>query len=69
MSEREDYDRLADELADEADKLERENKRLQEEISDARQDWERKRADPGVPGAPPPPPQDAPDESEHDQES
>jgi hypothetical protein len=54
MSEREDYDRLADELGAEADKLAQENKRLEEEIGDARQDWERKRSDAGVPGAPPP---------------
>jgi hypothetical protein len=54
MSEREDYDRLADELGADADKLEQENKRLEKEISDVRQDWERKRADAGVPGAPPP---------------
>jgi uncharacterized protein YukE len=61
MSEREDYDRLADDLGEEADKLEQENERLEEEISGVRQDWERKRADAGVPGAPPPP-QDAPDD-------
>ncbi|HEY2440453.1 MAG TPA: hypothetical protein VGI07_09490 [Solirubrobacteraceae bacterium] len=54
MSEREDYDRLADELGADADKLEQENKRLEEKISDVRQDWERKRADESVPGAPPP---------------
>jgi hypothetical protein len=54
MSEREDYDGLADELGAEADKLEQANKRLKEEISDVRQDWERKRSDAGVPGAPPP---------------
>ncbi|HWE08678.1 MAG TPA: hypothetical protein VG325_04960 [Solirubrobacteraceae bacterium] len=53
MSEREDYDRLADDLGAEADKMERENERLEGEISDVRQDWERKRADEGVPGAAP----------------
>jgi hypothetical protein len=55
MSEREDYDRLADQLGDEADRLEEENERLKEEIGDVRQDWERKRADERVPGAPPRP--------------
>jgi hypothetical protein len=29
--------------------------RLEEEISGARQDWERKKSDPSVPGAEPPP--------------
>jgi hypothetical protein len=61
MSEREDYDRLADELGADADKLEQENKRLQKEISDVRQDWQRKRADEGVPGAPPPDGESEPD--------
>jgi hypothetical protein len=53
MSEREDYDRLADDLSDDADRLEQDSERLGEEIAEVRQDWERKRADEGVPGAPP----------------
>ncbi len=53
--EREDHERLADGLEQEGDRLERENKRLDEEINDVRQDWEAKRQDPGVPGAPPRP--------------
>jgi hypothetical protein len=55
MSEREDYDRLADRLDDDADRLERENEQLEEQIGGVRQDWERKRADERVPGAPPRP--------------
>lgn len=56
MSERtEDPDRLADQLEQEADKLGRHSQELQEEIEGTRQDWERKRADDGVPGAVPRP--------------
>ena len=39
-----EYERQADELQEKSDKL-------GEEISDAREDWERKQADPKVPGA------------------
>ena len=39
-----EYEKQADELQEQADKL-------GEEISDAREDWERKQADPKVPGA------------------
>ncbi len=53
MSEREDYEGLADELGDHADRLEQQSERLEDEIGDVREDWERKRSDPGVPGAPP----------------
>jgi hypothetical protein len=45
---------LADELERDADKLEHENRRLEGEVSSTRQDWERKRHDPKVPGAQPP---------------
>ena len=47
-------DRLADELEEEADALERRNAELAEEVQDVRRDWERKRSDQNVPGAPPP---------------
>jgi hypothetical protein len=50
-----DPDKLADELEDEADELERRSQKLKEETEDVAQDWERKRSDEGVPGAPPPP--------------
>lgn len=49
-----DPERLADELEEEAGTLERRSEELHEKVEEARQDWERKRADPGVPGAPPP---------------
>jgi hypothetical protein len=38
-----------------ADELEERSKKLGEEITDVREDWERKRADPNVPGASPNP--------------
>ena len=58
MSEREDYDRLADDLGAEAERLQEDSEKLEQEIGEVRQDWERKRADEAVPGAPPRP-QDA----------
>jgi hypothetical protein len=36
------------------EEMEERVERLEDEISDTRQDWERKRNDPGVPGAEPP---------------
>lgn len=36
-----------------ADDMEERSERLEDEISDVREDWERKKADSGVPGAPP----------------
>ncbi|MGI8430444.1 MAG: hypothetical protein ACR2OB_14350 [Solirubrobacteraceae bacterium] len=46
-----------DERADRVvDDLERQSERLEGKIKDTRQDWARKRADDGVPGAPPPEP-------------
>ena len=49
-----DPGKLADHLEDEADGLERHSDELAQRTEDAAQDWEHKRADPGVPGAPPP---------------
>jgi hypothetical protein len=45
---------LADHLEDEADELEQRSEKLEEETDDVAQEWERKRADPNVPGAQPP---------------
>jgi hypothetical protein len=53
MTEREDYDGLADELDREADRLADHSEQLGEQIGEVREDWERKRADGAVPGAPP----------------
>ncbi len=60
----EDHDRLADEFEQQADRLARENKRLDEEIDEVRSDWEAKRRDPGVPGASPPAKTEASPESQ-----
>lgn len=49
-----DHERLADELEQLADQLGHESKRLEEKIGEARTDWEAKRRDPAVPGAPAP---------------
>lgn len=49
-----DPDKLADELEEEADELEERSKKLEDETEDVAQDWERKRTDDNVPGAPPP---------------
>lgn len=66
MSEREQHGELADELEDQADTLADHSRSLGEEITDVRQDWERKRADAGVPGATPD--WDDPDEDDEDQD-
>ncbi len=52
--EREDHERLADELESEAGRLEAHSDELRGDIEEARTDWESKRADPRVPGAPRP---------------
>ena len=49
-----DHENLADDLEEQADDLERHRDELEQRTEDAAQDWEHKRADPGVPGAPPP---------------
>ena len=66
MSEREQYGKLADELEDQADTLAADNEQLGERIADARDDWRRKRADAGVPGATPD--WDDPDEDDEDED-
>lgn len=53
-SEHEDPGALADEMEQEADRLQHRAKELGEEVDDVRKDWERKRSDAGVPGANPP---------------
>jgi hypothetical protein len=63
----EDPNKLADQLEDEADKLAAEGDRLEGRAQEVRQDWQRKRADPGVPGANPdaeePPEKEEPSEN------
>jgi hypothetical protein len=46
--------KLADHLEDEADDLEQRRDELAHRTEDAAQEWQRKRSDPNVPGAPPP---------------
>ncbi len=46
-------DPRADDLERELDQMQERSDRLEEEIGDARKDWERKKADPAVPGAVP----------------
>ena len=49
-----DPGKLADRLEEEADDLKERSEKLGEDTEDAAKDWERKRADPNVPGAPAP---------------
>ena len=49
-----DPEKLADHLEDEADDLEQHSKKLEKDTDEAAQEWERKRSDPNVPGAPEP---------------
>jgi hypothetical protein len=46
-------DKLADRLEKEADQLENRGDQLGDRVDEVRQDWKRKRGDPGVPGANP----------------
>ena len=46
-------DPKADELERELDDMEQRSEQLDEQIEAARDDWERKKGDSGVPGAPP----------------
>lgn len=52
--EKNDANELARQREREADELEQHSESLEGEISDVRQDWQSKRQDPSVPGAPPP---------------
>ena len=44
-------DERAQELDSQLDEMEERSDRLEDEVSDAREDWERKKADSSVPGA------------------
>ena len=52
------HEERAADAEDLGDKLEARAEALGDEIDDARQDWEAKKADPAVPGAPPDPDED-----------
>ena len=48
---RQDHDAKADELERELDGMQQQSERLESEIEDAGEDWERKKRDSSVPGA------------------
>jgi len=48
-----EYERQADELESELDDMDKRVENLEGEIDETRKDWERKKGDSGVPGAPP----------------
>jgi hypothetical protein len=60
-----DPEQLAGKLEQEADELERQSDRVEGEIAETRSDWERKRRDESIAGAPPP---ERNDEDEGDDE-
>jgi hypothetical protein len=64
----EDPTRLADEREQEVDKLQRQTDKLGDDVKDVAEDWQRKRADADIPGAPPPEDEDE-DEGEEEQSS
>lgn len=49
-----DHEEIAEQLDGQSDALEHHVRELQDEIDRAKADWDRKRSDPAVPGAPPP---------------
>ena len=61
-----EHEKRADELEQEADDLEARSEQLGDEISDAREDWEAKKADDSVPGTPPSDGDQADDEDERE---
>jgi hypothetical protein len=52
--EQEDPQGLADEVEEQTNELGRRSDRLEERVMEVRRDWDSKRSDEGVPGAPPP---------------
>ncbi|HEY1597628.1 MAG TPA: hypothetical protein VGF74_19680 [Thermoleophilaceae bacterium] len=46
-----EHDRVADQHEEEADDLERQGDKLDEEIKEARDDWDAKKRDESIPGA------------------
>jgi hypothetical protein len=49
-----DHEPLADQLEHEAAELQQQSEKLHGDVADVRDDWERKRREPNVPGAPEP---------------
>ncbi|MGI8713024.1 MAG: hypothetical protein ACR2NR_07570 [Solirubrobacteraceae bacterium] len=60
MDRSEDHDKLADQLEQDSNRMQQRSTELKHEISDVRDDWQRKRRDGGVPGADPPAATDPP---------
>ncbi len=54
--------RLSEELEKETDELERHSSELEGQITETRQDWERKRRNESIPGAPAPEPDEQSEE-------
>jgi predicted nucleic acid-binding Zn-ribbon protein len=48
-----EHDERAQDLEHDLDEMDERSDRLEDEIADAREDWERKKGDASVPGAPP----------------
>lgn len=61
-----DHEQLADRLEQEAQAMQDRSHELDHELSEIREDWEAKRADPAVPGAPPPPDDEMPADQPRD---
>lgn len=55
-----EFERTADEMEGHLEDMERASRRVEERIDDTRADWQRKQADPNVPGA------DQPDDDQLD---
>jgi hypothetical protein len=53
MAEEREIDRAAEPMESTAEELERRNEQLGRHAEETREEWERKRADDSVPGAPP----------------
>jgi hypothetical protein len=49
-----EHEQIADQLQEQSDSLERHTNELEDDIKQVKSEWERKRSDPSVPGAPSP---------------
>lgn len=60
-------DRADHKMADSVEEMQRRNEQLGEHVEELRRDWQAKREDPRVPGAPPPPADDDRDPNTDDE--
>lgn len=65
MAERDPHE-LSEALERQADELERQAQEVKDAVNETREDWERKRRDENVPGAPPPQRSEADDPGQAD---